>query len=715
MKAVLTSHPTVAVVIPALNERAAIGRVIEEVPAWVDRIVVADNGSTDGTPQVAAAHGAHVVHEPRRGYGAACLRALAALEGREQEPDVVVFLDADRSDFPGQMDRLVTPIVRQEADLVIGSRTLGHAEAGALTLPQRMGNALASALLRRVWGGRVTDLGPFRAIRFDALQALQMDDLGYGWTVQMQARALRQAMRVVEAPVAYRPRIGRSKISGTVRGVIGAGTKILTTIAREALRPAARPFRRHHLMIFARYPEAGKAKTRLIPALGAQGAADLQWRMNHHTLNAARRWRCRAGREVQVRFTGGDLERMHHGFGADLTCVDQGEGDLGPRLRRAFDEARQTGADAAVAIGTDCPTLDEATVQRAFDALAEHDVVLGPASDGGYYLIGMRRPHPELFEGIDWGGERVLAQTRDRLERLGLRTAMLPVRDDVDEPGDLHVWEHAEHAAAARVGPVYSLIIPTLNEATSLPETLVSIGAASDTEVLVVDGGSTDRTREVAAGLGARLVRSDPGRAMQMNVGAANARGAVLVFLHADTRLPFAWRERIADVLGDGRTVGGAFALGFDEVRPALRLIEAGANARSRVCRLPYGDQALFVRRETFEQLGGFRALPVMEDYEFVRRLRRHGQTRLASGAVLTSARRWHTHGIWRTTITHQLMVLGWFLGLSPARLAAWRGAPSATALKSAHNTAEHADKSPPAPTSEGNRHDTSPPRHSRG
>jgi hypothetical protein len=196
---------------------------------------------------------------------------------------------------------------------------MGQADSGALSLPQRFGNVLASFLLSRLWQQPCTDLGPFRAIRFDALRALEMNDLGYGWTVQMQARAMRLGLRVQEVGVSYRRRIGRSKISGTVRGVIGAGTKILTTIVREALPANSKSFRRHRLIVFTRFPEPGTTKTRLIPALGAEGAATLQKQMTHQTLRTARAWQ-RAGpsRHVEVRFTGSTADDMVKTFGCDL-------------------------------------------------------------------------------------------------------------------------------------------------------------------------------------------------------------------------------------------------------------------------------------------------------------------------------------------------------------------------------------------------------------
>ncbi len=227
---------TVAVIIPARNESAALPHVLGAIPAWVDAILVADNGSTDGTAQVAMAHGARVVHEPQEGYGHACMAGIR----HAQEADVIVFLDGDRSDFPEQMAGLVAPIASESADLVIGSRSLGRRERGALTPQQRYGNALACTLIRWIWGHRYTDLGPFRAVRRTALDAMNMQEMTYGWTVEMQIRALQLGFRAAEVPVDYRRRIGVSKVSGTVRGVWGAGTKILACIFRSAMRDARR-------------------------------------------------------------------------------------------------------------------------------------------------------------------------------------------------------------------------------------------------------------------------------------------------------------------------------------------------------------------------------------------------------------------------------------------------------------------------------------------
>lgn len=225
-------YGTVAVIIPVLNEAQALPRVLEAIPPWVACTFVADNGSTDGSSEIARGYGAVVVTEPRRGYGSACLAALARLP----PVDIVVFLDGDASDDAGDMASLVAPVAAGRADMVLGSRTLGEREPGALTPQQIFGNWLACTLVRWIWGQRFTDLGPFRAIRRDALDRLGMADPDYGWTVEMQVRAAQQGLVCLEVPVRYRRRVGRSKVSGTIRGVIGAGSKILYIIAREALR-----------------------------------------------------------------------------------------------------------------------------------------------------------------------------------------------------------------------------------------------------------------------------------------------------------------------------------------------------------------------------------------------------------------------------------------------------------------------------------------------
>lgn len=224
-----SSHCTV--IIPALNEEASIAKVIAEIPDWVDRIIVADNGSTDETASRAENAGAQVASAPQRGYGSACLAGIAAAGAT----DIFIFVDGDLADYPDRMDSLVDPIVEDGVEMVIGSRVLGGAEAGALTAAQRFGNWLACFLIRLIWGVKHTDLGPFRAITQGALDRLAMQDRDFGWTVEMQVKAAQRGLRVIEVPVPYRKRIGHSKISGTIRGTVAAGTKILWVIFRSAV------------------------------------------------------------------------------------------------------------------------------------------------------------------------------------------------------------------------------------------------------------------------------------------------------------------------------------------------------------------------------------------------------------------------------------------------------------------------------------------------
>ena len=221
----------VALVIPALDEEEVIGATLEGLEGQaLQQVIVVDNGSADRTAAVARAHGAQVVVEPRRGYGRACLTGLEALA---PEIRIVAFMDADGSDAPGDLAGLLEPIARGEADLVIGSRVLGAREANSLTAQQRIGNRLATYLLRVFFGARYTDLGPFRAIRRGALERFAMRDTNFGWTVEMQVKALQAGLRVLEIPVRYRRRRGgKSKVSGSVRGSLFAGAKILWTILR---------------------------------------------------------------------------------------------------------------------------------------------------------------------------------------------------------------------------------------------------------------------------------------------------------------------------------------------------------------------------------------------------------------------------------------------------------------------------------------------------
>ena len=222
------------VIIPALNEERSIGRVIGDIPQdLVTEIVVVNNGSTDSTARVASSSGATVIDEERRGYGQACLAGIDYIKNSSYMPDIIVFLDADYSDYPQEIKELVSPITEGGYDLVIGSRTIGERQKGAL-LPQALvGNYVATRLIKLFYRVDFTDLGPFRAIRYDKLLSLDMRDKTFGWTVEMQVKAAKNGLRCAEVPVSYRKRIGTSKITGTVAGSVMAGVKIIWMIFRQ--------------------------------------------------------------------------------------------------------------------------------------------------------------------------------------------------------------------------------------------------------------------------------------------------------------------------------------------------------------------------------------------------------------------------------------------------------------------------------------------------
>jgi glycosyltransferase involved in cell wall biosynthesis len=227
----LGNQPKIVVIIPAVNEEGSIGKVVSELPkAIVSDIIVCNNGSTDDTSKVAKAAGAIVVDEPKPGYGWACLKGMEFAAQMEIKPDIIVFIDGDYSDYPAELTNVVAPILEDDIDLVIGSRALGAKEKGSMTVPQRFGNWLATRLMRLFYRVRYTDLGPFRAIKYDKLLALKMADKTYGWTIEMQLKAAKQKMTHTEVPVNYKKRIGESKVSGTIKGTFMAGYKIIFAI-----------------------------------------------------------------------------------------------------------------------------------------------------------------------------------------------------------------------------------------------------------------------------------------------------------------------------------------------------------------------------------------------------------------------------------------------------------------------------------------------------
>lgn len=228
----------IKVIIPAFNEEASIGKVIAEIPEIVSEIIVVNNNSTDATAEVAKNAGATVLFQPKAGYGNACLKGMEYISRLDsaQRPDIIVFLDGDYSDYPEELTKIVAPIIEENIDFVVGARVNWLRETGSMTLPQLFGNQLATKLMKLFFNSKFTDLGPFRAIKYEKLLALNMEDKTYGWTVEMQLKALKKKYSYAEIPVKYRNRIGVSKVSGTVKGAIFAGIKILTWIFKYSFK-----------------------------------------------------------------------------------------------------------------------------------------------------------------------------------------------------------------------------------------------------------------------------------------------------------------------------------------------------------------------------------------------------------------------------------------------------------------------------------------------
>ena len=428
-----------------------------------------------------------------------------------------------------------------------------------------------------------------------------------------------------------------------------------------------------HLLVFARMPKAGANKTRLIPAIGAENATRVYRQLVERTLSQARQLASEQGCQVTVCFTGGMACEIQSEFGDDLAYGEQVGSSLGDRLQYATKSAFDAGAKRVVVIGTDCPSLTSNDMKAAFEQLESHDVVIGPALDGGYYLIGLNADHATLFADVDWSTSVVFEQTLQKSLALNLSVHAFRKLPDVDYPEDLlplrRNTECHQFPLKTQSGKL-SVIIPTLNEELNLPATLDSVGEPkSDLEVIVVDAGSTDQTLAIAQKHGCKAFVGNPGRAQQMNAGAAIATGDHLLFLHADTRLPESYRHEIQRVL-DTPVACGAFPLKINAHGIALRMIESGVAFRSRILQMPYGDQALFFRSADFYEQSGFRQMAIMEDYELVARMRQTGSIGLASLPVKTSARRWIKKGILRTTLINQLCVIAYRLGFSDKTIA---------------------------------------------
>lgn len=494
-------------------------------------------------------------------------------------------------------------------------------------------------------------------------------------------------------------------------------------------------FNENHILIFGRYPLPGKTKTRLIPALGALGAAQCHRELTEKTVNTARQFECNQRLELYknryVAKHNSDSNRAKHSFRSELVsirfCYDggtkkqfkkwlgsddshnnmpeidfhgQADGDLGHRMREAITNSFDKGASRVVLVGTDIPHLSTKHFKSAFNSLNTHDLVLGPSMDGGYWLVGIKNSVLKtsvagIFDNIEWSTEHVLYQTLAAAEKLNLKVCQLDLLNDLDTPEDLKAYHkgaaniHENRASIDADGksdqdttekiPVISIIIPTLNEAESIGNTVDS-ARHPNCEIIVVDGGSHDNTISIAKKKGVtKIVTGIKGRAAQQNLGAEFARGEFLLFLHADTWLPPDYAEHVFRAFLDRHCIAGAFEFSTDSVKPLMKLVSVGVNIRSRWLNMPYGDQALFFRQSVFKKAGAFPKSPIAEDLLLVKKVLMDNVTKRGKLAILpvcitTSARRWNSIGIVRTTIINLVILFGILIGVPSERLAGLYG-----------------------------------------
>jgi hypothetical protein len=346
-------------------------------------------------------------------------------------------------------------------------------------------------------------------------------------------------------------------------------------------------------------------------------------------------------------------------------------------MARAIADGLKKDNEPVIVVGSDCPGINAEIVLEAIEACKHSDIVIGPAYDGGYYLIGMKNFVPDLFEHILWGSSAVFEETVRKAKKLGLSVCSLILLKDVDRFEDIEIFYDAKRKIDWKGLPFISVIIPTLNEERNIAKALENARGVK-IERIVADGGSNDRTRDIVKEHNVKLIYSNKGRAIQQNAGAQCAKGEILLFLHADSSLPRGFDSAIRQAYVNNFSFG-AFSLGIDAGGLGFRATEIIANARSKYLGLPYGDQAIFVDKKLFEDVGGFPIIPIMEDFLLIKNLTKITGTKpkILSQKVMTSPRRWQQYGLCRVFFINQLVILGYYAGVSPDELANFYKIPS--------------------------------------
>lgn len=431
--------------------------------------------------------------------------------------------------------------------------------------------------------------------------------------------------------------------------------------------------RQNALIVFMKAPVLGRVKTRLAQSIGEESATTLYRLMCEQLLSLSAPLNC----DVIIAYDDGEKTVLPSYVEGKTLVYQIGDG-LGERMQNAFETVFAQGYESAILVGSDIPEVDERILDEAFTLLAQNDAILSQTHDGGYYLIGFHQKTfcKAAFEGIAYSQSDVYANTL--LKLVHLRVAQSVMLRDIDTLDDLRTFlktafssplcDFAKHALKAL--PKISVIIPVYHEDETLLLTITHLRAMAYTqsyEIIVVDTHAITTLHRFTLE-NVHLAYAKKGRANQMNEGALKARGEILLFLHADTRLPYHWDRGIEQALE--HHTAGAFSLGIDDKHPALRLIEMMANLRTSITQLPYGDQAHFFKTSFFKSLDGYANIPLMEDVELMQRLKKRGEKiALLKPKVLTSARRWHKEGILYTTLRNRVLSFLYSVGLSPEKL----------------------------------------------
>ncbi|MGC2424332.1 MAG: TIGR04283 family arsenosugar biosynthesis glycosyltransferase [Nitrospirota bacterium] len=423
------------------------------------------------------------------------------------------------------------------------------------------------------------------------------------------------------------------------------------------------------LVFFVKSPEAGAVKSRLSAEIGRDLAVELYKDIGARSLKAVE------GGDYDTRIDFYPPDRSANvktWLGEGRAYFPQEGADLGQRMRNAFKSAFRDGAANVVLVGSDIPDLSGRIIEEAFSMLNDNDAVIGPAKDGGYYLIGFTQRGflPEVFSGIKWGTDTVFTDTMavfKRAGRAGAQPRVLPELMDIDRAEDIEI-------AGLSVRKKFSVIIPVLHEAVNINQVirhLRKIDGSESSEIIVVDGSPETDTLEVIEDEDVIKLRAGKGRARQMNKGAAQARGDVLIFLHADTLIPENAFRKVGEVINSGRYIGGAFDLLINSERPFMKFVTWSASLRSRVTRIPYGDQAIFISKDYFDEVGGYKDIPLMEDIELMKRVRRRGgRICILEERAETSARKYVSDGIYFSAVRNHALRILYALGVKPETLA---------------------------------------------